>query len=33
MWIAIASLLIMWAILVAFTSFLSQITTLEDFVS
>jgi len=33
MWIAIASLLITWAILVAFTGFLSQITTLADFVS
>ena len=32
-WIAIASLLIMWAIPVAFTGFLSQITTLGDSVS
>ncbi len=32
-WIAIASLLIMWAIPIAFTSFLSQITILGDFVS
>jgi len=33
MWIVIASLLITWAILVAFTSFLSQIINLEDFMS
>lgn len=32
-WIAIASLIIMWAIPVAFTGFLSQITTLGDSVS
>lgn len=32
-WIAIASLIIMWAIPVAFTGFLSQVTTLGDSVS